>query len=132
MRPIILAGDSQRAFAKQCIDAAKPMSVVTVKDPTRTNIQSAKMWAMLGDVSRQSEWHGMKLTDNDWKLLFLDGLYQELRLVPNYNGTGFVNLGRSSSVLTIPQMSDMIELMYEHGARTGVNWTEKENGKTND
>ena len=123
-RPIILIGDTQRQYAKQCIDEAKPMSVVTIKDPTRTTLQSAKMWAMLGDVSKQCTWFDMKLSDNDWKLIFLDYLSSEMRLVPNYNKNGVVNLGRQSSVLTIPEMSDLIELLYKHGAETGVIWSE--------
>ena len=57
-------------------------------------------------------------------LIFLDHLNSEMRLVPNKSNTGFVNLGRSSSVLTVGEMSDLIELMYQHGAETGVVWTE--------
>lgn len=126
MKPIILAGPSQREFAKQCIDAAKPYSVVSVKDPTRTNLQSSKMWCMLSDIAAQCTWHGLKINDNSWKLIFLDHLYHELQIVPNYAGTGFLNLHQSSRQLTIPQMSDMIELMYKHGAETGVVWSEPE------
>ena len=45
-------------------------------------------------------------------------------MVPNMGGNGFVNLGRSSSQLTISEMSDMIELMNAWGANNGVTWTE--------
>jgi hypothetical protein len=127
-RPIILAGETQRTYAKRCIDAAKPMSVVSVKDPTRTNLQNAKHWAMLDDIANQCRWFGTKLSDNDWKLLFMDHLNSEMRLVPNMNNNGFVNLGRSSSKISVGEMSDLIELMYKHGAETGVVWTEKDKG----
>ena len=47
---------------------------------------------------------------------FLDGLKRELRVVPNLDGTSFVNLGRSSSDLTKQEMSDLIELIAAFGA----------------
>lgn len=75
---------------------------------------------MLTEVSYQLAWHGQKLRPDDWKLVFLDALKRELRIVPNIDGTGFVNLGRSSSDLSKHEMSDMIELMHEFGARHGV------------
>jgi hypothetical protein len=41
-------------------------------------------------------------------------------LVPNLNGTGFVNLGRSSSDLTVAEMGDLMTLMEAFGANRGV------------
>ena len=86
------------------------------KAPKRTLPQNARMWAMLTDIAGQVEWHGLKLSADDWKLIFLDGLKSELRLVPNINGTGFVNLGRSSSDLTVAEMGDLMTLIEAFGA----------------
>ncbi len=41
-------------------------------------------------------------------------------MVPNLDGTGFVNLGRSSSDLSKSEMSDLIELIHAFGANHGV------------
>jgi len=90
------------------------------KAPKRTLPQNARMWAMLTDIAGQVEWHGLKLSADDWKLIFLDGLKSELRLVPNINGTGFVNLGRSSSDLTVAEMGDLMTLIEAFGANRGV------------
>jgi hypothetical protein len=90
------------------------------KAPKRTLPQNARMWAMLTDIAGQVEWHGLKLSADDWKLIFLDGLKAELRLVPNINGTGFVNLGRSSSDLTVAEMADLMTLIEAFGANHGV------------
>ena len=57
---------------------------------------------------------------DDWKLIFLDALKRELRAVPNLDGTGFVNIGRSSSDLTKQEMTDLIELLFAFGAKHGV------------
>lgn len=78
------------------------------------------MWAMLTDIASQVEWHGLKLSADDWKLIFLDGLKAELRLVPNIDGNGFVNLGRSSSDLSKEEMGDLMALIEAFGANHGV------------
>jgi len=92
--------------------------------PKRTTEQSDKMWAMLTEVAEQVKWHGMRLSSDDWKLIFLDGLTREMRIVPNLDGTGFVNLGRSSSKLSVAEMSDLIELIYAFGAQHGVRFND--------
>lgn len=92
---------------------------VEFKEVKRSIPQNDRMWAMLTDVARQLEWHGQKLSPDDWKLLFLDALNRETRVVPNLDGTGVVSLRRSSD-LSKGEMSDMIDLIAEFGARNGV------------
>lgn len=78
------------------------------------------MWVLLTKIAQQLSWHGMKLAADDWKLVMMDGLKTEMRLVPNIAGNGFVNLGRSSSDLAKDEMSDLIELIYFFGQAHGV------------
>lgn len=93
---------------------------VEFKAPKRTLDQNSKLWAALTDVATQLPWHGIKLSADDWKLLFLDALKRELRMVPNLDGNGFVNLGRSSSDLSKGEMADLITLIEQFGAAHGV------------
>lgn len=93
---------------------------IEFKRTKRSIPQNDRMWAMLTDISTQTDWHGVKLAPDDWKLMFLDALKRELRVMPNLDGTGFVNLGRSSSDLSREEMSDLIEVIFEWGARNGV------------
>lgn len=72
---------------------------------------------MLTEISQQKTHHGVRLRPDDWKLLFLDALKRELKMVPNLDGDGFVALNRSSSDLTKDEMSNLIELMYAFGAQ---------------
>lgn len=116
--PIRSTADRERAA--RVIAAAPFGSRVEIKAAKRTLPQNDKMWAALTDVSHQLVWHGKKLPPDDWKLVFLDGLKRELRIVPNIDGTGFVNLGRSSSDLSKDEMSDLIELIHAFGAKHGV------------
>ena len=117
---LVLAGARERATAHQWIDKAAVNSRVEFKAPRRSTDQNAMMWACLTDLARQLPWHGIKLTADDWKLVMLNGLKAEMRLVPNINGNGFVNLGRSSSDLSKAEMSDLIELILAFGAQHGV------------
>jgi len=54
----------------------------------------------------------------------LASLRQELRIVPNVNGDGFVQLGRSSSDLSKEEMADLMTIMEAFAARYGVKFKE--------
>lgn len=101
---------------------------IDFKAPKRSLPQNDKMWAMLTEVSAQLPWHGIKLSADDWKLIFLDALKRELRMVPNIDGSGFVNLGRSSSDLSRAEMADLITLIEAFGANHGVTFRDIEIG----
>lgn len=117
---VTLNGKSDRERVAHWAMRVPAGSRVEFKAPRRTIPQNDKMWSMLTDVSTQLKWHGVRLSTEDWKLMFLDGLKRELRMVPNIDGTGFVNLGRSSSDLSKEEMSDLFELISAFGAKHGV------------
>lgn len=112
-----------RALAAERLSKAPDGWVMELRDRTRSTEQNSALWASLSDVSVQVEWHGVRLTPEDWKLVFMDALNQEMRLVPNVAGTGFINLGRSSSKLTKAEFSDLIELVRAFGSERGVVWS---------
>lgn len=99
---------------------------VEFKAPRRTVAQSDRMWACLTDIAHQIPYHGIRLSTEDWKLLFLDALKREVRMVPNLDGNGFVSLGRSSSDLSKEEMSDLLELIMAFGAQHGVVFHDRE------
>lgn len=117
---LILDSPSQRQKAIGWISKAPYGTRVEFKEAKRSTEQNAKMWAALTDVAQQLPWHGIKLAADDWKLIFLDALKREVRMVPNINGSGFVNLGRSSSDLSKQEMGDLLELIAAFGAEHGV------------
>lgn len=117
---VTLNGKADRERVAHWAMRVPPGSRVEFKAPRRTLPQNDKMWSMLTDVSMQLKWHGLRLSTEDWKLVFLDSLSREVRMVPNIDGTGFVNLGRSSSDLSKEEMSDLFELIYAFGAKHGV------------
>lgn len=92
--------------------------VVTIQERTRTLDQNAKLWACLNDVSEQVNWHGRKLTSEEWKHVFTAALKRQ-DVVPGIDG-GFVVLGQSTSRMTVGEMRDLIELISAFGAEQGV------------
>jgi hypothetical protein len=117
---LILHRQSDRDRATAWVRSAPWGTRITFQEAKRSSDQNAKMWAMLTEVARQVQWHGQRLSADDWKLVFLAALKAELRIVPNLDGTGFVQLGRSSSDLSVPEMADLIDLIAAFGARQGV------------
>jgi hypothetical protein len=111
--------------ARWCMNAPAGCRV-EFKEAKRTTDQNAIMWASLTEIARQVPWHGVRLSADDWKIIFLAGLNQEMRIVPNIEGNGFVQLGRSSSDLSKDEMSQLIELIFAFGAKHGVEFHDGE------
>jgi len=130
---IVLDSRFEREKASRWVADAPYGTRVEFKAAKRSLPQNDRMWAMLTEVSEQLQWHGMKLTPTDWKLQFLDALkrsrQEALRIVPNLDGTGFVNLSTSSSDLSKEEMTDLIELIFEFGSRHGVAFRENREAK---
>ncbi len=117
---LVLAGDRERAKAHDWIKRAPVNSRVTFAGPKRSLDQNALMWSWLTAIAEQIRWHGQRLTPDDFKLIFLDALKREVRMVPALDDRGFVNLGRSSSKLSKEEMSDLIELITAWATSHGV------------
>jgi hypothetical protein len=123
---ITIRGSADRDRAAKWARQAPFGTRIEFKAVKRSLEQNDKMWAMLTDVATQLLWHGKRMTPDDWKLVFLDSMTRELRIVPNIDGTGFVNLGRSSSDLSKAEMSDLIEIILAFGAKHGVRFHDEQ------
>lgn len=97
-------------------------AALIVSEPRRTLDQNSKLWPMLGDVSRQVQWHGQYLKDFDWKDIFTAAL-KRYRAVPGIDG-GIVLLGMRTSRMTKSEFSELVESIYAFGAEHGVVWSE--------
>lgn len=117
---ILLNNDADRAKASAWIAKAPPKTRVEFKGPRRSIPQNDRLWAHLTDIASQKDWHGEKLTANQWKMLFLDALKSEFHAVPNLAGTGIVDIGRSSADLSKEEMSEFLALIEAWCAQNGV------------
>ena len=104
-------------------DPPKPI-VVTIQERNRSIDQNRKLWACLGDVSRQVEWHGRWLDAESWKCIFTAALKKQ-DVVPNLNGDGFVVLGQSTSKMRVSEFAELLELIQAFGAEHDVKWSDE-------
>ena len=114
----IMAHQTARDNAKRAIDAAPEGYAVTIQEPTRSLDQNAALWPLLGEISRQVDWYGNKLTDEEWKDVLTAALKKE-KVVPGING-GFVVLGQRTSKMSKKDFSELLELTIAFAADKGV------------
>lgn len=128
MRTIIIRNQENKDYAISLIRElpTDPMHKVEIKksESIRTLDQNAKMWAMLTDISNQVVWYGKKLSPRVWKDIFSASINGQ-ETVPGLDNN-FVVVGRSTSRMTIREMSDIIECCYAFGADPDhpVTWSE--------
>ncbi len=90
----------------------------------RTLAQSAKLHAMLRDLSRQCKWAGVSWSEEDWKILALGAKYGQT-IGPNPFGHGLLIMNkRRSSSLEVPEAMDLISEIQAFGDQEGVQWTD--------
>ena len=108
---------------KAVADAPLGAQIELMTDP-QTDPQRRLMFALLGELSEQLAHCGERLSKEDWKAVFLKAGGAKLRFVPALDGEGVVAVGYSSKILGKVKMSEMIERIYEYGARHGVKFRE--------
>lgn len=96
---------------------------------TRSLDQNAKLWAMLGDISRQLEWpvdgRAQKLQPEDWKVILTAGVRKNQRVAAGVE-SGFVMLGESTSRMKKAEFIELLEFITWFGAERGVRWSATE------
>lgn len=96
---------------------------ITLSGPKRTTEQNRLFWSLLGQLETRATYHGLKLSKEDWRTIFVSGLKRELRVVPSLDSAGFVPLGYSSSALSVAEMGDAILLIEAWAAQHEVTLT---------
>jgi len=107
-----------RSGAAACAWSVPDGWIAEFKEPTRTLEQNALMWPLLDDLSRQVDWYGQKLTDEEWKDVMTAALKRQ-KVVPGIDG-GFVVVGSSTRKMGKAEFSELLELIYAFGAEHGV------------
>ncbi|MCK3657245.1 NinB protein [Pasteurellaceae bacterium Pebbles2] len=109
------------------IDEKKP-SVVQIKPMTRNLEQNAKFHAMCQDVANQLEFHGRKLSMEQWKVLFISAHAQATKegseIVAGLEGE-FVNIRESSAQMSVKRMASLIEYVTAYGVSNGVRFNDR-------
>ena len=121
MQPFILASDRSRQEACRAILQAPAYSFATIKPQKRTDDQNAKLWAMLGDVSRAKP-QGRKHIPEVWKCLFMAACGHQVAFETGLDDRPFP-IGFQSSRLSKNEMADLITFIVQWGDEQGVIWS---------
>lgn len=95
-----------------------------LRPENRSDAQNRRLWSMLSDISAQVNWHGHKLTSEEWKDVFSAAL-KRTKVVPGLDG-GFVVCGQSTSRMTKAEMCELQTLMEAFGSEQGVRFSARE------
>lgn len=101
---------------------------VRVGPPDRLLIQNSKLHAMLGDIARQKQHCGRRLTIGQWKILMCSAHAIETGegadMAPGLTGE-YVNLREATSLMSIARMASLIEYVACWGAENNVTFKER-------
>lgn len=122
---IIIRGNSDRAKLMQWANTLPVGAVVEARESKRSIPQNKRLHAMITALASRYPWHGQILSVADWKLIFMDALNRELRVVPNLDGTGFVQLGRHTSKTSKEECGDLMEIVSAFAAKHDIDLGEK-------
>jgi hypothetical protein len=125
---LILNTKADRERAVAWVNKAPTGTRVEYKDPRRTLAQNDRFYAMLTDVARQHRINGKKYSTEAFKIMFLTAYAEEtgkeIKYLPALHRAGMIPSGRSSSDLSVKEMSELIEWILAWGAENGIAWSE--------
>lgn len=116
---VIIHNDNDRSRVAQLATKVPAGTRVEFKQAKRTIPQNDLLWCRLTDVSRQVEWHGEKLTPQDWKDVFTAAI-RVSRVVPGLDPGTIVVLGMRTSDMTKEEMGELLDLIDAFAAERGV------------
>lgn len=112
-------------FVQSILQHGLPVMVKVTQAPAaniRTLDQNSALQCRCRDVAQQVEWHGQKLSEDDWRHMFV-AAYKGQRAVPGIEG-GFVVLGGSSKLLSIAECAEVMTMIEAFGAEHNVKWSD--------
>lgn len=122
---IILQSKADRERAAAWAMNAPTGTSVEFRGPRRSLDQNSLMWSFLGQISKQVDWYGQKLSSEDWKDV-LTASMRRTRVVPGIDAGTFVPLGMRTSQMSKQELSDLLELIQAFAAERGVKFREFE------
>lgn len=123
-----LRGQTDRLYACRAVKDAPDGWVAVVRPPRRSLDQSAKFHSLCADIARaRPEYAGIRMDADDWKALLIlshatatKGEGGKLRLVPDLEGEGYVQLRESSARMSVARSSSLIEYTLAWATKQGI------------
>ena len=122
---------ARQLAASFCLEGPKDWRVAFT-EPKHSDAQRDKMHAMARDLSKQVPWCGQTLSVDEWKR-FATAKLKKDKIVFDCDDkgqpaaqSGLVVLGKSTSKMSVGEMSAVIEWFYWMGAQHNVTWSDEE------
>lgn len=104
-------------------EGAKPVTL-ELREETRSGKQNRYLHAMLGDISKQTEWAGKKRDTDTWKRLltaaWLRARGESVELLPALDGHGVDVVFRHTSKLTRAECAELCDFIAAWAVEHGV------------
>lgn len=132
-RIFLLNAQTMNQAFKACWEQAKANCLLgewelAIRERKRSQEQNRKLWACLGDISRQCDLcingQMVQAATEDWKAVFTAALKREQRIATGVDG-GLVFLGTRTSRMRKAEFSELIELIHAYGTQHNVKWSEQ-------
>jgi len=127
---LTLDSTAKREQAIDWIRKAKTGSRVEFKGPARSLDQNSRFWAMLTDCAVQGRINDRRFNTEQWKTMFMAAYAEErgieIKYLPALNRAGMIPCGRSSSDLSVHEMSELMEWIAVWGAENGIKFHDQE------
>ncbi len=110
---------------------------VTVAKASKTRAQEKMYHRMMGDISKQIDFDGVRYDTTTWKAQLIDQFQQERllmgeplskpgRTVMSIDKQRIVQIRPSSTDFKKKEASDFIEYLFSFGAESNISWTDPE------
>ena len=94
---------------------------VTCTRRTRTHEQNDLMWDLLTEFEKQGATvNGKTFKKEAWRAIFLNALGFDSDMLPTLDGESFFAEGYRSSKLKVPEMTALIDRIFQEGAERGI------------
>lgn len=118
---LVLHTKTQRELAASYCLKANEGTVVEWSASNRTLEQNAALHGLLAQVVRQRPTlNNVRMNVPLYKLIFLDALGEETRMMPKLEGDGYFAVGHQTSKLSKARFTELIELILAWCAREGL------------
>lgn len=126
--PFFLVHETARRLALEAVRTAEQGMVVTIRKPNRSRDQQAIFHALCDDIAKANPvYAGIHMDAADWKALLIlshatatKGEGGKLRLVPDLEGEGYVQMRESEARMSVARSSSLIAYTEAWAVKHGV------------
>lgn len=124
-RTVVIRTDADRKRVATWAAKVEAGTTVEFRKARRSLDQNALLWSRLSELSKAIEWHGQRMSPDDWKTVLTASLRQ-CRFVPGIDPGTVVPLGLRTSDMTVAEMAELLTLIEAFGAERGVTFSDQE------